>query len=337
MPKAGFFGKKLAQLRWLLTPAAAKKQQLQEITDYLRQWPETSALLDLAEQKKIPILFDSKLIGSRTTGLFIRSTAPGKTRICLQPQRPTEQVIPTLIHELRHMWQMDVLGIGPDDFRGEYSRPQTKILTTRIKEADAYAFTHMILTRINRASAHLAEAADMAKNLADLNPTKSLSPQDIEKINAHFREKTKDDAQGDVRNIRDHFLKTLRRLDHYDRGSLRKYHALYTTPRLPAREKTATDSAKYELQNLRKILRAGIDAQAPDYMADLSDFSLMRIVLSPVNDDVVKTARLMTQFERAAAKGSLSKAAHKTSRETIDARVRAVLTAKGKKAPKKQL
>lgn len=325
------FRKKLAQLRWAITPASAKEKKLEEIKDYLRQWPETAALLALAEEKNIPIGFDAGLIGARTTGVFVRSTAPGKTRIRLQPLRPPEQVAPTLIHELRHMWQMEVLGIGANDFRGEYSRPQTKLLTTRIKEADAYAFTHMIVTRMNRAGGYLAEAADMAKNLADLNPTKSLSPQDIKKINDHFREKTKNDAKKDVQNIRDRFLAELQDLDGYDRSGLRKYHALYTTPRFTPRKKSATDTEKYALQNLRKILRAGIGPDAPDYMADMSDFALARKVMTPINDDVIKAMRLMTQFERAAAKGGLTAAENKASRETIDAHIRAIMAAKQKK------
>jgi len=335
LPETGFFHKKLAQLRWSLTPASVKEKQLEDIKDYLRQWPETAALLTLAAQKNIPVCFDAGLIGTRTTGVFVRSTAPGKTRICLQPLRPPEQVAPTLIHELRHMWQMEVLGIGAEDFRGEYSRPQAKLITTRIKEADAYAFTHMIVTRMNRAAAHLAEAADMAKNLADLNPAKSLSPQDIRKINDHFREKTKNDAQEDLDNIRTRFLAELEDLDGYDRSGLRKYHALYTTPRMAPKKKPAAAADKYHLQNLRKILRAGITADAPDYMAGVSDFNLAREVMKPVNDDVIKTMRLMSRFERAAAKGKLTEIESKASRKTIDAHVRAVMAAGQKKKLKK--
>jgi hypothetical protein len=325
------FRKKLVQLRWALTPASAKQKQLEEIKDYLRQWPETAALLDLAAEKNIPIDFDASLIGHTTTGVFVRSTAEGKTRIRLQPLRPPEQVAPTLIHELRHMWQMDVLGIGANDFRGEYSRPQTKLMTTRIKEADAYAFTHMIVTRMNRMAEHLEEAVIMAKNLADLNPTKSLTQKDIEKINAHFHEKTKDDAQKDLDNIRARFLAELEDLDGYDRSGLRKYHALYTTPRLAPKKKTAEDSDKYVLKNLRKILRAGIADDAPDYMADITDFALARKVIAPIQADVIQTMRLMTAFERATAKGKLTEAQNRAARETIDTHIRAVMGAKQKK------
>lgn len=327
--------KTIARIRWAMTPGRVKQKQLDDIKALLRQWPETRALLDMAEDKNIPIAFDATLIGARTTGVFVRSTVEGKTRIRLQPLRPPAQVAPTLIHELRHMWQMEVLGIGAHDFRGEYSRPQTKLMTTRIKEADAFAFTHMMVTRINRAAGYLEEAAVMAKNLADLNPTKSLSAQDIEKINEHFREKTKDDAQKDVQTIRDRFVAELQDLDGYDRSGLRKYHALYTTPRFAPKKKPNADIEKYDLQNLRKILRAGIGAEAPDYMADVSDFNLARKVMAPIQPDVLKTMRLMTAFEKAAAKGKLTKDQNRLSRETIDDHIRMIMAAKQKKTLEK--
>ncbi len=326
------FRKKLAQLRWALTPASAKQKQLEEIKDYLRQWPETAALLDMATEKRIPIDFDASLIGHTTAGVFVRSTVEGKTRIRLQPLRPPEQVAPTLIHELRHMWQMDVLGIGANDFRGEYSRPQTKLLTTRIKEADAYAFTHMIVTRMNRMAEHLEEAVSMAKNLADLNPTKSLTQKDIEKINAHFHEKTKDDAQKDLDNIRTRFFAELEDLDGYDRSGLRKYHALYTTPHLDPKPKTAEDTGKYELRSLRCILRAGVTPDAPDYMAGVSDFELARKILQPIQPDIIKTMRLMRAFEKAAAKEKLPKDTHLQKRRIIAQHVEAVMAARQKKS-----
>ena len=330
-----FLQKTGARLRWALTPAKTKQKQLDDIKGFLRQWPETAALLELAEQKNISIQFDGSMIGGKTTGVFVRSTKAGKTRIRLQPLRPAEQVAPTLIHELRHMWQMDVLGIGADDFRGEYGRPQTKLMTTRIKEADAYAFTHMIVTRMNRAADYLAEAAEMAQNLAGLSPTQSLRPQDIEKINAHFHEKTKDDGQKDLQAIRDRFLQELQDLDGYDRSGLRKYHALYTTPRFAPKKKSAADTDKYDLQNLRKILRAGITDDAADYMADVSDFDLARKVMAPIKPDVLKTMRLMTAFEKAAAKGRLTEEQNRRSRETIDTHVNAIMAAKQKKVLEK--
>lgn len=318
-----------------MTPAKTKQKQLQDIKDLLRQWPETAALLDMAAEKNISIDFDAGLVGHTTTGVFVRSTAPGKTRIRLQPLRPPEQVAPTLIHELRHMWQMDVLGIGANDLRGEYGRPQTKLMTTRIKEADAYAFTYMIVTRINRMGDYLAEAADMARSLADLNPTKSLTQKDIETINTHFREKTKSDAQKDLDNIRTRFLAELEDLDGYDRSGLRKYHALYTTPRMPPRQKPAADTEIYALRHLRKILRAGITDDAPDYVAEMTDFSLARKVIEPIKADVLQTMRLMTAFERAAAKGRLTEEQNRAARETIDAHMRTVMAARQKKSLKK--
>lgn len=335
MEELGFFQKNLARLRWALTPVSTKEKHLEEIKNILRQWPETAALLQMAEDKKIPIGFDTKMIGGKTTGGFIRSTKAGKTRIRLQPLRPAGQVAATLVHELRHMWQMDVLGIGANDFRGEYGRPQTKLMTTRIKEADAYAFTHMIATRIKRMGDDLEEAAKMATNLAALNPTKSLTQQNIDAINKHFQEKTKTYAAQDVQNIRDRFLEELQDLDSYDRSGLRKYHALYTTPHFEAKPKTPDDTGKYELQSLRRILRAGVTPDAPDYMAGVSDFDLSRKVMQPIQPDILKTMRLMRVFEKAAAKGKLDEEASLQKRKTIAQHVDAVMAARRKKSLEK--
>lgn len=335
MEELGFFQKNLARLRWALTPAATREKHLEEIKDMLRQWPETAALLQMAEDKNIPIGFDTKMIGGKTTGGFIRSTKPGKTRIRLQPLRPVGQVAATLVHELRHMWQMDVLGIGADDFRGEYGRPQTKLMTTRIKEADAYAFTHMIATRIKRMGDDLQEAAKMATSLAALNPTKSLTQKNIDAINKHFQEKTKSYAAEDVQNIRARFLEELQDLDSYDRSGLRKYHALYTTPHFDPKPKTADDTGKYELQSLRRILRAGVTSDAPDYMAGVSDFDLSRKVMQPIQPDILKTMRLMRVFEKAAAKGKLDEETNLQKRKTIAQHVEAVMAARRKKSLEK--
>lgn len=319
------------RLTWAVTPPARKAAQLEEALARLRDIPEVSALLDLAAQKGVSISFDGGLIGKNTSGVFTRSSKAGKTRIGLKPGRPAGETAATLVHELRHLWQAEVLGLeGIKDIRGEYVNPATKILVTRIKEADAFAFAHYIAKRVERMNGDLAELGEMLLQIKGDAPKLSLSDDDRARIDAHFRAKHKDMAQQDMEIIRGRFLAELDDLDGYDRRALRKYHALYTHPYFEPKKKPAED-ARFDLSNLRRILRAGVGADAPDYMADLDDAALAARVLAPVANDVKSAARLMTAFEAAAADGRLSDAQNKAARQEIQTEMKAVTAALRKK------
>jgi hypothetical protein len=319
------------RLTWAATPPARKAAQLEEALARLRDIPEVSALLDLAEQKGVSIGFDGGLIGKNTSGVFTRSSLPGKTRIGLRPGRSAGETAATLVHELRHLWQAEVMGLeGIKDIRGEYVNPETKILVTRIKEADAFAFTHYIVHRVNHMNSDLAELADMLLALKGDAPRLSLSDEDCARIDTHFREKQKNRLQEDVEMIRDRFLAELDDLDGYDRRALRKYHVLYTHPDFEPKKKPAGD-ARFELSNLRRILRAGIGADAPDYMAGLDDAALAARILAPVANDVKSAAALMTAFEKAAAGRCFSDAENMAARREIHQEVRKVTASISKK------
>ncbi|MDP2205784.1 MAG: hypothetical protein Q8K65_05700 [Alphaproteobacteria bacterium] len=294
------------RLTWAITPPARKTAQRAAVFDVLKDIPETAALLDLAAAKGVSIDFDKSLIGKKTSGVFTRSTLPGKTCIKLKPGRAAGETAATLVHELRHLWQAEVLGLdGAKDLRGEYIDPATKILVTRIKEADAFAFTHYIASRVERMNRDLAELGDMLMTIKGDAPKLSLTDEDRARIDAHFREKHKDMQQQDVDIIRSRFLAELADLDGYDRRALRKYHALYTHPDFETKKKPPED-AVFQLSNLRRILRAGVGQDAPDYMADLDDAALAAKILAPIAADVKNAAGLITAFEKAAADSRLS-------------------------------
>jgi hypothetical protein len=288
--------------QWSRMRSTQKQQALEDIKNILRQWPETTALLQLAEDSGIPVVFDKALIGKQAKGGFIRSTKPGRSRIRLQPLRPPEQLAATLVHELRHLWQADVMGIDRKDFRREYQTPEMKLLTTRIKEADAYAFTYMIAKRIER-----QEAAARGKKIVA------------------------DDPAADAKNMRQRFLKELRDMDSYDRNGVRKYHELFTTAAGTPKQKKPDKKGTYAIENLRKILRAGVTADALDYLPDMTDDALRARVLRPVSTDVKKTMRLIASFEKAAASKKISRAKNLQRREAIAEQVAANMSALQKK------
>ncbi|MFN7115117.1 MAG: DUF6782 family putative metallopeptidase [Alphaproteobacteria bacterium] len=293
------------RLAWALTPPARKTAQMAAVLDVLKDIPEAAALLDLAAAKGVSIGFDRGLIGKKTSGVFTRSSTPGKTRIALKPNRPAGETAATLVHELRHLWQAEVLGLdGAKSLRGEYIDPATKILVTRIKEADAFAFTHYIASRVERMNRDLAELGEMLMTIKGDAPKLSLTDEDRARIDTHFRKKHKDMEKQDIEIIRARFLEELTDLDGYDRRALRKYHALYTHPDFEPKKKPPED-ARFELANLRRILRAGVGQDAPDYMADLDDAALAAKILAPVAADVKEAVRLMTAFEKAVADNRL--------------------------------
>jgi hypothetical protein len=305
------------RLTWAVTPPARKAAELAAVIDVLKDIPETAALLDLAAERGVSIGLAGRLIGKNTSGVFTRSTLPGKTRIELKPGRPAGETAATLAHELRHLWQAEVLGlVGGKDLRGEYLDPMTKILVTRIKEADAFAFTHYIASRVQRMNRDLAELGDMLITLKGDAPKLSLTDEDRARTNAHFTEKHKNMDKQDVEIIRSRFLAELDDLDGYDRRALRKDHALYTHPDFAPKKKPPQD-ARFELAHLRRILRAGVGTGAPDYMADLDDAALAAKILAPVANDVKNAAGLISAFEQAAIDRRLSAEENARSRRDI--------------------
>lgn len=329
-----FVKKHWQRLKWALTPRAEKNAQLEAALCLLRDIPETKSLLEMADKKSVPIRFDAGLIGGKTRGIFTRSSKPGHTRITLRPFESAGVTAATLTHELRHMWQADVLGLGSRDLRGEYADPASKIITTRVKEADAFAFTHYIIKRVERMNADLAELGGMVKQMTGDVPGLSLTRAQMAQINAHFHAKNKNMQQEDLDLIRGRFLDELKDLDGYDRRSLRKYHALYTHPDFTPHEKPA-NVQPVDIAQLRRILRAGVNDFSPDYMAGVTDADLVKTVLAPVAPDVQAAARRIYAFEKAAAKTTLDKKTAQAAKDEIDAEVRSVCAAiRKKKLPK---
>lgn len=332
-----FVQKYWQRLKWVMTPPAEKKQRLDEVLDILRQIPETRSLLSLAETNKVSIAFDPRLLGGTVRGVFTRSNQAGATRIRLRPEGTAGSIAATLTHELRHMWQAEVMGLRESKLRGEFSNPASKIIVTRVKEADAFAFTHYIVKRVERMHEDLASLPAVVKHIKADADLSSLTDDMRAKINAHYHEKQKAAAQEDLALIRNRFMDELKDLGGYDRRTLSKYQASFlhkgAAPRKPEHLAFSLD-----IPRLRKILRAGIDDTAPDYMAGINDAAFTAALLQPVAPEVRMAVKHITDFEMAAAKGALDKKQTRTARREIAKEIRALLETKPqKKLPKAPL
>lgn len=332
-----FVQKYWQRLKWAMMPQAEKKQRLDAVLDILQQIPETRSLLELAEKNAVPISFDPSLIGGAVRGVFTRSKEPGKTRIRLRPEGEAGMIAATLTHELRHMWQAEVMDLRASKLRGEFSNPAAKIIVTRVKEADAFAFTHYIVQRVARMHEDLAALPAVIKQINPDADASSLTDDMRAKINAHFHEKQKAAAKEDLALIRTRFMDELKDLGGYDRRTLGKYQGAFLNKHAKPRKPAQLDFS-LDMPRLRKILRAGVDENAPDYMAGISDADLTIAVLAPVAPEVRTAAQNMAAFEKAVAKGELNKKQTRKARREIAKEIRALLqTRPPKKLPKAPL
>lgn len=246
------------------------EQALEKAKNILHRQRDAALVLAMAQADGVRIYFDPALAGTRMAGVFSFERKSGRQSIRLRPCTVPEKLARTLIHELRHYWQKKQAGITGKNFRGKDASLETRILVTRMMEADAFAFTRVMRRYL-----------DKAKPLPSaLLPKNKLA----EKLRARFARKCGD-------------------LGGYDARAVRYYHARYTHPdKKPTRRKiTPADAACFGIGRLRGVLRAGFDGAGADYMTGVSDRALRVMLLRPVSPAVRKIIRLSADFESAAA------------------------------------
>lgn len=293
------------RLKWALTPPSRKKRLLDGAIQLLEAFPGTRDLLDLAKAQGIGISFSGKLIGSESNGHVRRQTDTGETFIELAPKGTPEQLAATLIHELRHVWQNKTMGTDATTTAREEQSAEMNALITRVREADAFAFTDAMIEQINFVSSVLADAVRIAKNMTDKNDDMALSNKDLAGIGEMLMLSRRAALPDPRRTMTDVFNRMLPVFDGYDRRALRRYHAVYTHPLLDP-QAHAPPAEAIDIPKLRGILKTGIAPDATAYMADLDDKAFSDLVLKDIAPKIREAHRLMDAFEAAAAKGALS-------------------------------
>lgn len=316
------FKSEMTRLRWSFTSQKKRDTLLKATSDLLRVWPETAELLDLARDLNIGIRFNEAFIGTETDGVFSRNRTTGECHIELKPfKKPEDAAIP-LIHELRHLWQDRQLGLQPGKAALADRDAPFALLLSRVKEADAFAFTDLMIARINNAREDLTDSDAFAKSLG---PGAELTPEQQEQVDEFLAQRIAARLPGEKEKMEQGFLRALGWMESYDRETLEKYHRRYTDP---ARETqahlTEKDGAPLTLAAVRGLLRAGTMVSMPAYLDASDDAAFVQTVMGGLNADVKAVADLIAVFEKAAAKG-LPAAEEQRQRLDIDRRVRKAL------------
>lgn len=307
------------KLCWGATPPWCKKRLLNDALQILDQFGETHDLLALARAEGVTISISPAMIGSGTNGHF-GIGLDGRKFIELAPRKKSTELASTLIHELRHVWQSKVMGMldknapSKDDNGAEFMA-----LMTRVREADAFAFTAAMIQQMNYATRVLSEAARAAGDLLKAQGRQALTRQDIEKLQQQFKTAPVPDPRAEMERVFRHMLPAL---DEYDRTGLRHYHVLFTHPDFAPQPHRKPDHP-LDVAKLRQILKAGIAPDAPAYLADLDDSVFKDTVMNSIAPKIRRALSLMDAFEAAAAKGNLSANDNHALREKIHTAVRA--------------
>ena len=294
----------IARLKWSLASEKKKQKLLDEACDFLRIWPETNALLEMAKTNGIGIRFDSTLDGTDTDGVFHRNRATGECFIGLRPcLKPDEIAIP-LIHELRHFWQEKQLGLTPETGALSETNVQMALVVTRVKEADAFAFTNLMISRINNAMQDFKDAQALERKLLSETNAPQLSPAQQEQVDDFLAARMSARLPAETKKMADDFVRELGDLDSYDRIAIGDYFRRYISPTGPGlKHLTAKDGPVVDISGLRRILHAGSE-NMPAYMDAQDDKALVETVLSGAKPGIRDVASLIDAFETAARKGA---------------------------------
>lgn len=290
------------QLRWSFTTQRKKDKLLQDTIQILRLLPETQALLNLAAAKNIDIRFNENFIGTDDSGVTVIDRNRGNTHIEIKPYRTPEDSVIALIHELRHVWQNDRLGLTPRTMALGEPDAKTALLLNRVKEADAYAYTDLVIMRLNNAQAALAEGFALEKKLLEENAGAKLSPAQEDAVSdliaAHVASHIEDEKALAARS----FAKALSWMDGYDREMMVEYHRRYTSPFMdPLPHLTEKDGHVVTLADIRKLTVAGEGATLISYLDHLDDKAFTELVMKGIDPLLLDTAGVMKAFESASS------------------------------------
>ena len=288
-----------SSFRWTLTSAARRQQLMNETQHILSIWPETKALLALAAAEKVPIAFADNLIGTDTDGVNVVNRTTGERRIDIKPYKKPEDCAIALIHELRHLWQDKQLGLTPSTRGLGEKDATTAVLLNRVKEADAFAFTDLMIGRINHFQEDFKKSENLRAALLFLNRKKPLSEEQENEVsdviaNAMLKRLPAERAAAKAK-----FTEALTWLDSYDREAVSAYHRRYIET--PIGHMTEKHGHVVTLADIHQLCIAGYGPTQISYMDDVDDESFAVMVMKDVALPLAEVTRLMDGFEKAAA------------------------------------
>ncbi len=119
---------------------ASDQRRIQRLRNLISLVPEGRALFEFADTVGIEFRFDGRL--SRHDGGFCDDDS---TIIRLNRKWPKRKCVEAICHEIRHIWQDHTIGHTPVD----YLKPYEFLLLNRLKEGDAYAYSSLIVKKLN--------------------------------------------------------------------------------------------------------------------------------------------------------------------------------------------
>jgi hypothetical protein len=285
----------------------------------LSLWPETKTLLDLASAQNVPIVFNGDLIGTDTDGVNIINRTAGTRQIELKPYKSPEDCAIALIHELRHLWQDVALGLTAAT-RGLGERDATTVvLLNRVREADAYAFTDLMIGRINHFQEDFRKSENLRAALLFLHRGQPLTEGQENEVSDVIAEAITGRLPAERAAASAKFEKALSWLDSYDCEAIQSYQRRYCPPIDPGLpHMTEAQGHIVTLADIRKLCVVGEGPTRISYMDDLADQDFTALVMKDVKPSVAEVISMIEDFENAGAKNVKQKA-------EIDTRLRAAL------------
>lgn len=290
---------KIGRLRGKPSPEQMQQEQIKQLVGLVGQYPETNLLLQLANKDNIGIAFDPSL-AERRVGGALHTTEKGQQYIALAPSDDMGFLAYNLIHELRHVWQNKVLGLTPQTMNKTDTDPETALILTRVREADAHAFAKLVFRRMQAAQ---SDEADVQKLFAKLSESTGKAPDDFQAqmITQFMGERFRSRLAQDENEMTLDFVWALQNTDSYNRRALLEYHERYTSPRTPSE---ARPESQFGLGDIRRLLVAGIDGNVmPLYLHQLSNDQFKSLVMQDVAPALKETVNLMQSFEKVAKRG----------------------------------
>lgn len=297
----GIIGRGIDKFRRKFQPEKMQRQLVDTAVSYIKNYPETQFLLQLAEQEGIGFAFDPDLKGTQEAGALTMDRKTGQQYIALNPDADPVGLAFTLIHELRHVWQNKVLGLTPQSLALSEPDIETKMLFTRVREADAHAFTNLMIRRMQ---ADQQDKAEVQQLIAQHTKLSGAPPDEfqLKLFQQYLTEKFIGRFESDAKQMVLDFAWTLENLDRYDRSALLEYHARYTSPNYDQQPHANPDSA-IGLKDIRRMLKLGVGDSAPSYLQNVQDADFKTAIMHDVQAPLKEAANLMATFEKAAKRG----------------------------------